>query len=210
LASINRNSLSDRRRAAKRGRAHKAATDRYPPIAGGGLSNDLVMQPLMSPVIAGAMDCLRNPSADHRHDLTVLTPGTAGHDEEAAAGGSRRAAKLRAAKAYIVGNSSRRGVSVATVAAHLGLTPRSLQRLFEADGSTFSAFLLAQRLTRAYRMLRDPQFSDFPVSSIAYDAGFGDLSYFNRCFRRLYGATPKAIRQAGSRQHEEFDVAVDA
>ena len=30
---------------------------------------------------------------------------------------------------------------------------------------------------------------------IAYDVGFGDLSYFNRVFRRRYGATPSDIRQ---------------
>jgi len=39
-------------------------------------------------------------------------------------------------------------------------------------------------------MLSEPQFSERPVSAIAYDVGFGDLSYFNRCFRRAYGVTP--------------------
>lgn len=140
------------------------------------------------------MDRLDNLPADPRYDLTVLTPGTAGNDEEAARGGGSRAARLRAAKAYIAANSSRQGVSVGIVATYLGLTPRSLQRLFEADGTTLSAFLLDQRLICAYRMLRDPQFSGVPVSSIAYDAGFGDLSYFNRRFRRLFGTTPKVIR----------------
>jgi len=32
------------------------------------------------------------------------------------------------------------------------------------------------------------------ISSIAYDVGFGDLSYFNRAFRRRYDATPSDIR----------------
>ena len=32
------------------------------------------------------------------------------------------------------------------------------------------------------------------TGSIAYDVGFGDLSYFNRCFRRAYGATPSGVR----------------
>jgi AraC-like DNA-binding protein len=75
------------------------------------------------------------------------------------------------------------------------VTPRYLQRLFEADGTTFSVFLLGQRLARAYRMLCDQQFWDRPVGVIAYDVGFGDLSYFNRCFRRQYGATPTEIRE---------------
>jgi AraC-like DNA-binding protein len=44
-------------------------------------------------------------------------------------------------------------------------------------------------------MLTDPRCSERTVSSIAFDAGFGDLSYFNRAFRRRYGATPSDIRR---------------
>jgi AraC-like DNA-binding protein len=29
---------------------------------------------------------------------------------------------------------------------------------------------------------------------IAYDCGFGDVSYFNRVFRRRYGAAPSDVR----------------
>jgi AraC-like DNA-binding protein len=79
------------------------------------------------------------------------------------------------------------------------VTPRYLQRLFESDGSTFSTFLLQRRLARAHRALRDPQSAQKRVSEIAYDVGFGDLSYFNRCFRRLYGASPRDIREAAAK-----------
>jgi AraC-like DNA-binding protein len=109
------------------------------------------------------------------------------------------AARLRAAKIYTIENISSREISVGGVALHLGVTQRYLQRLFELDGTTFSAFLLGQRLARAHRMLCEPQSVQRPVSTIAYDAGFGDLSYFNRCFRRLYGATPKDIREAAGK-----------
>ena len=60
---------------------------------------------------------------------------------------------------------------------------------------TFTRFALEQRLDHACRRLRNPQFSARSISSIAYDVGFGDLSYFNRVFRRRYGATPSDIRQ---------------
>jgi len=43
-------------------------------------------------------------------------------------------------------------------------------------------------------MLIDARFSDRTVSSVAFEAGFGDLSYFNRAFRRRYGATPSDVR----------------
>jgi AraC-like DNA-binding protein len=74
------------------------------------------------------------------------------------------------------------------------VTPRYVQRLFEAAGTTFSEFLIGQRLARAYRLLRDPGYSRAAISTIAYDVGFGDLSYFNRRFRRLYGFTPRDVR----------------
>jgi len=35
------------------------------------------------------------------------------------------------------------------------------------------------------------------VPDIAYDVGFGDLSYFNRSFRRRFGRTPSEVRREG-------------
>ena len=142
---------------------------------------------------------LRSVAVNHVHDLITLAFGATRDVTEAANRGGLRAARRREAKVYIVENSSLKDISVGGVAAHLGITPRYLQRLFEADGTTFSAFLLGQRLTRAYRMLCDPQFSDRPVGVIAYDVGFGDLSYFNRCFRRQYGVTPTGIKEAAAK-----------
>lgn len=43
-------------------------------------------------------------------------------------------------------------------------------------------------------MLCSPTSQHLTVSSIAYEAGFGDLSHFNRCFRRHYGLTPREVR----------------
>jgi len=142
---------------------------------------------------------LRNLAVNHVHDLIALALGRTRDVGRAANTEGLRAARLHAAKVYLVENSSRHDLSVGVIAAHLAVTPRYLQRLFEADGTTFSAFLLAQRLARAYRMLCDSQFSDRPVGAIAYSVGFGDLSYFNRCFRRRYGATPRDIREASAR-----------
>ena len=46
------------------------------------------------------------------------------------------------------------------------------------------------RLSRVHRMLTDPRYAELMISSIAYNVGFGDLSTFNREFRRHFGATP--------------------
>ena len=47
----------------------------------------------------------------------------------------------------------------------------------------------------------DPRFADRSITSVSFDAGFGDVSYFNRSFRRRFGATPSEIR-AKSKYHE--------
>src|SRR3954452_14338537 len=105
-----------------------------------------------------------------------------------------RAARLKLSKAYIVEHSHRREISIGSVAAHFCVTPRYLQRLFEEDGITFSEFLVMQRLAHARRRLSEPGGIHVAISTIAYDCGFGDLSYFNRRFRRLYGLTPRESR----------------
>ena len=137
---------------------------------------------------------LRHQVATHMHDLTVLALGATREAADIAGNRGMGAARLKAAKTYIAENLHHRDISIGTVAAHLGMTPRHLQRLFENDGTTFSAFLLARRLARAYRMLCEPRSVEKQVSAVAYDVGFGDLSYFNRSFRRLYGATPMDVR----------------
>jgi AraC-like DNA-binding protein len=59
-----------------------------------------------------------------------------------------------------------------------------------------SKFVLGQRLARVHRMLTDPRQADLTIGAIAYKAGFGDLSTFNREFRRHFGTTPSDVRAA--------------
>jgi AraC-like DNA-binding protein len=137
---------------------------------------------------------LLNLSVRHVHDLLALAIGPAPDFAETARTRGLRAARLKLAKSHIVAHCHRHDISIATTASSLGVTPRYLQRLFESDGTTFSDFLLGQRLARAHRLLCEPNLAHMAISMIAYDVGFGDLSYFNRRFRRLYGVTPRDIR----------------
>jgi AraC-like DNA-binding protein len=59
-----------------------------------------------------------------------------------------------------------------------------------------SHIITARRLERAAALLRDPRWRHRKIANIAAEAGFTDLSYFNRAFRRRYGATPSDIRAA--------------
>ena len=67
-------------------------------------------------------------------------------------------------------------------------------RRTEHEGTSFTDYVLAQRLACAHRLLTDPRHATEKISAIALDAGFGDLSYFNRMFRRRYGETPSGVR----------------
>jgi AraC-like DNA-binding protein len=137
------------------------------------------------------------------YDLAALTVGATRDAAEIARGRRLRVARLRAIKADIAEKlADRDGLSVERVAARQRVSPRYVQMLFEQEGTTFSQYVISQRVARAYRMLTDPRFADRSITSVAFDAGFGDLSYFNRAFRRSYGGTPSEIRAEAAQRAE--------
>jgi AraC-like DNA-binding protein len=112
-----------------------------------------------------------------------------------AAAASVRAARLAAVKVDIARNLTDGALSAPTLAARHGISTRYLHKLFDDEEVTFGHFILDQRLSLACTLLRSPQFAARTISSIAYGAGFGDLSYFNRTFRSRYGTTPSDLRR---------------
>jgi AraC-like DNA-binding protein len=135
----------------------------------------------------------------HIYDLAAVAIGATRDAADAARGRGMRAARLRAIKQDIAQNLDQADLSVAALAARHGLTPRCVQRLFETEGATFTEYVLAQRLARAHRMLSDPRRAAEKVAAVAYDVGFGDVSYFNRAFRRRYGTAPSEVRLSARR-----------
>lgn len=106
----------------------------------------------------------------------------------------RSSISLLALKADIEVGLGQSSLSLEQLASTYGVTTRYFQKLFEAEGRTFSDYLLERRLERAFHMLRDGNRMDRAVSAIAFEVGFGDLSYFNRTFKKRFGATPREIR----------------
>jgi AraC-like DNA-binding protein len=143
---------------------------------------------------------LRRSVVTHVHDLVALVAGATRDGMALAQARGLRAAQLTAIKAYITGDLGRLDLTVESVAAHHHITPRQVQRLFETGGTTFSKFVLSQRLAWAHRLLSDPRSAGQAISSIAYTVGFGDLSYFNRAFRLRYSATPSDVRADAQRK----------
>jgi AraC family transcriptional regulator len=83
------------------------------------------------------------------------------------------------------------------VAQVAGLSPLHLLRVFrQAIGVTPHQYLMRMRLMHALRLLRDTR---LPVTDVAYETGWADLSNFNKAFRREFGCSPRRLRQADRR-----------
>jgi AraC-like DNA-binding protein len=139
---------------------------------------------------------LRRQAVMHIHDLLALAIGATRDAAEIAKSRGARAARLRAIKEDIVNRLDQPDLSVTAIAARHRIKPRWVQRLFESEGTTFTEYVLAQRLVRAHRLLTDPRHANQKIGAIALDVGFGDLSYFNRAFRKRYGVAPSELRAA--------------
>ena len=137
---------------------------------------------------------IRNLVATHILDLVGVAMGATRDAAETAKGRGIRAARLIAMKSDIIANANNPAISVDWLAQQHGLSPSYIRKLLDGDGTTFSEFVLNARLARAHRQLTDRRFAGMQISTIAFEAGFGDLSYFNRMFRKRYLCTPSDVR----------------
>ncbi|WP_269584071.1 helix-turn-helix domain-containing protein [Roseibium sp. Sym1] len=107
---------------------------------------------------------------------------------------------LSQARAYIDANYRNPELSFQSMADDLGTSLRQIQRAFSSSdpGLTPSKYLLVKRLEHARHGLDERRRGkrDDHISAIAYEAGFSDLSYFYRCFRKSFGKTPRAYLEA--------------
>jgi AraC-like DNA-binding protein len=135
-------------------------------------------------------------AAQHLIDLVGLLLGTDADRRELITRPGYASARLELMKAEALGNLNKSDLTIDAIARANGLSARQAQRLFARSGLTFTEFVLEQRLSLARRLLTDPRNGHRKVSDIAYAAGFGDLSYFNRTFRRRFGVTPTDMQAA--------------
>ncbi len=108
---------------------------------------------------------------------------------------SGRAAQLRAILQEIAERAREPDFRAEDVARKLGVGGRYVRRLLEETERTFSEHKLEHRLAHARELLADPASKHLSVTDIALMSGFGDVSYFNRSFRRRFGATPSRTRK---------------
>ncbi|NUT89375.1 DNA-binding response regulator [Pseudomonas corrugata] len=80
------------------------------------------------------------------------------------------------------------------LAKRCGMTTFRFSRLFkEANGLGFTDYVLNKRMSFAKELLDN---SEMPITSIGYEAGFKDPSYFARAFKQYANCTPSEYRLA--------------
>jgi len=93
-------------------------------------------------------------------------------------------------------------LKIGNVAAEVGISTRTLQRVFQKGqkkGMSFRKYLTTLRLAAACDILRD---TSRPISQIAIDVGLSRYDHFTQAFKKRYGITPSMYRaQAQGRHH---------
>lgn len=114
------------------------------------------------------------------------------------AGGVGRSTLTDAANQYIRIHFDE-ALTTSEIAAHLQCHPDYLSRLYsQVCGCTVGDAIRRERIRKACEMLER---SNAPVKQIAYEAGYGDVSYFRKQFFRECAMTPKEYRNLRRRGH---------
>jgi AraC-like DNA-binding protein len=130
--------------------------------------------------------------AAHLMDLAALGLGARGDLAVTARRGGLRAVRLKAVLTILERRFTEADFSAQKLATAAGLSERYVNELLYDAGASFTMRLMELRLRKAADVLAHA--SERRISDIAFDCGFNDLSYFNRCFRRRFGLTPSAAR----------------
>ena len=140
----------------------------------------------------GAVDEAGMAIAAHLTDLVALGLGARGDLALAARRGGLRAIRLKTVLMILEKRFTEPDFSAQKLAAAAGLSERYVNELLYEAGASFTMRLNELRLRKAAELLT--RGAEGRISDIAFDCGFNDLSYFNRCFRRRFGLTPSAAR----------------
>jgi AraC-like DNA-binding protein len=170
-------------------------------LAGATLDRNNVARRLLFGYLGGTLDVVSDGHGraielygEHIVDLVALALGAEGEGRAVAEERGARAAWRSTILREIERRSGDQNLSAVTIAHFLGITPRYVHLLLEETGRSFTRHVLERRLDKAAALLRDPRSRYRKIADIAAEAGFADLSYFNRAFRRHFGATPSDIR----------------
>jgi two-component system, response regulator YesN len=141
-------------------------------------------------------DCLRSVgAAAQRQDSSAIGIGigAATRSIDVLPIKASAAAALAPAISYVSANCTEK-LRLSTAAKLCDLSRFQFSRNFKKEqGQTFRDFVVQTRVQRAAALMRRPATS---VTDAAFMAGFNDLSYFSRVFRRQFGVSPSQYRRS--------------
>jgi AraC family transcriptional regulator, positive regulator of tynA and feaB len=94
---------------------------------------------------------------------------------------------------YLDSHIDETSLSAEALALRFRCSERYVHKLFSITGLTVGEHINNRRIQLCTRGLLDGRKT---ISEIAYAAGFQDISYFNRLFRRSHGMAPRDFRRA--------------
>jgi AraC-like DNA-binding protein len=93
---------------------------------------------------------------------------------------------------HFIQQNFKEDITLQQAASVAGLQLHSFCRFFKSlTNRTFSDFLNEVRIGFACKLLQQ---SDLPVTQIALECGYTNISYFNRCFKKINKMSPKTYR----------------
>jgi len=100
---------------------------------------------------------------------------------------------IEKAEAIILENIANEQFGVSELAELMNMSRSSLLRKIKTHTKlSASQFIRQVRLTKGLEMLKQ---NTLTVAEISYQVGFGNTSYFIKCFREQYGYSPGEIRK---------------
>ena len=147
---------------------------------------------IVAPVLLAIADAPRaditDRLVDHAVGLIGLMCGELG-------AGDPHYVSMQRAKAHIENSLSDVDLNPTRIAHALNMSPRTLHRIFEMEGTTINGWVRARRIDNCRRELADPHLSSIPVSQIGARWGLWEAAHFSRLFKATYGTTPTEYRR---------------
>jgi len=154
--------------------------------------------PVLAPLLAAAEAARDDGDEVELEELTLRLVGgvisTLDNGARAAPSASRRDEQRITRALRMIETSAGEPIALTDLAREASMSAYHFLRTFRHMlGVTPHQYVLRTRLHRAAVRLRG---SSQSISAVALDAGFNDLSTFNRRFRRVMGVCPSAYRDA--------------
>jgi AraC-like DNA-binding protein len=100
-----------------------------------------------------------------------------------------------AAKAFIEENLADPSLTASRIAQAIGVSDRTLSRVFAEAEVSVPQYVLARRLDMAYALLSGPQRTDLRTADVAGACGFTSMANFSSRFRERFGTTAGDVRR---------------